>query len=454
MMKVRYAVMTALVLQLLFPAQSNGQGIQWTTGINWQQVKDKAKKENKYIFLDVYATWCVPCKEMDKRVYVKDSVGAFFNDKFISVKVQTDQTVNDDDEIKKWYNDAKFVQQENRIRSFPTFLFFSPQGTLVHKSSGLRSVRSFLNVAKKALTPGQVYIDPYAKYDKLVADYRAGKKDYSHMGYMIKSARELRDIKFAEHLTEEYVKYIEHAPRKQLYTKDVMNFLETSDVKSSSKTFSLFYPNGKKADKAAGVKGFSDRMVHRAVLYEIVLPFLGITGERRPVRVDGKPVGQVDTSEADWILLYKKINVKYPDKYAEKGVLNGKIFWYEDKENFPAYYASLFDKLDKYDFDSTGSSNTSYGAINSKCWFLFLGIDDKELISRAVKWMRSLVNRFPQDPAYLDTYANLLYKSGDKENAILWEEKALQWANEFEYERDIEEFAKILKKMKNNEATW
>lgn len=37
------------------------QGIQFAD-LTWQDALKKAKKENKIIFVDIYATWCGPCK--------------------------------------------------------------------------------------------------------------------------------------------------------------------------------------------------------------------------------------------------------------------------------------------------------------------------------------------------------------------------------------------------------
>src|ERR1044072_3274365 len=87
------------------PTTSNvtieGQGIKWTDSLTWQQIKEKAKKENKYIFVDCFTTWCRPCKKMDKDVYTNDSVGALLNEKFISVKVQMDATKADNEFTRK-----------------------------------------------------------------------------------------------------------------------------------------------------------------------------------------------------------------------------------------------------------------------------------------------------------------------------------------------------------------
>ena len=35
--------------------------------LTWQEAKDKARAEGKGIFVDVYTTWCAPCKKMAKK---------------------------------------------------------------------------------------------------------------------------------------------------------------------------------------------------------------------------------------------------------------------------------------------------------------------------------------------------------------------------------------------------
>ncbi|MBO9572570.1 MAG: DUF255 domain-containing protein, partial [Chitinophagaceae bacterium] len=146
------------LLPVVLSAQLSNTGIKWTSGLSLDQVKQRAKQENKYIFLDVFATWCGPCKEMDKYVYGNDTVGSFFNDQFISVKVQTDQTKSDDEEVKKWYGDAQSVSKQYRVLSLPTFIFLAPNGNVVHKVTGFHTVNRFIEEATIALQPGQAYV--------------------------------------------------------------------------------------------------------------------------------------------------------------------------------------------------------------------------------------------------------------------------------------------------------
>src|ERR1700760_3185564 len=110
---------------ICFPQESPSIGIQFDHKSSWEQIKEIAKKEGKYIFVDCFATWCGPCKEMDKSIYPLQIVGDSVNRHFISVKVQIDTSKNDDEYTKSWYRQAKYLADLYHVNSLPTFLFFS-----------------------------------------------------------------------------------------------------------------------------------------------------------------------------------------------------------------------------------------------------------------------------------------------------------------------------------------
>src|SRR5580658_3781664 len=90
-----------------FLCMAQSSGIVFKNDLTWEQVLQKAKTENKYIFVDCYASWCGPCKWMDRNVYVNDTVGKLVNDKFISVKIQMDTAKTDSEVVKNWYSTAQ-----------------------------------------------------------------------------------------------------------------------------------------------------------------------------------------------------------------------------------------------------------------------------------------------------------------------------------------------------------
>ena len=85
--------------------------IQFENKLTWQQIQAAARQENKFIFVDCYATWCTPCKMMDRDIYSSEKVGDYMNSNFISIKIQIDTTTHDNDDIRNMYFDAHMINQ-------------------------------------------------------------------------------------------------------------------------------------------------------------------------------------------------------------------------------------------------------------------------------------------------------------------------------------------------------
>ncbi len=69
---------------------SQEEGMHFAQGMSWQQILAKAKKENKYIFVDCYTTWCGPCKFMAKNIFPLKETGDAVNPHYICVGIQID----------------------------------------------------------------------------------------------------------------------------------------------------------------------------------------------------------------------------------------------------------------------------------------------------------------------------------------------------------------------------
>lgn len=113
------------------------EGIQFFTG-TWQQVLDKAREENKYIFLDGYASWCGPCKMMKHKTFTDKAVGKFYNKHFISIAI--------DMEI----GEGIVLADKFGIEAYPTLIYFKPDGKLIGKAMGFRKAKEFLEIGEQA----------------------------------------------------------------------------------------------------------------------------------------------------------------------------------------------------------------------------------------------------------------------------------------------------------------
>ena len=83
-----------------------------------------AKKEKKPIFIDFYTQWCGPCLNMAENIFTLGSVGNFYNDHFVCLKI--DAETGEGVELAKKYE----------VASFPTFVFVNPGNFPFHRSFG------------------------------------------------------------------------------------------------------------------------------------------------------------------------------------------------------------------------------------------------------------------------------------------------------------------------------
>src|SRR5579864_9669023 len=85
-MKNFLLTLSAVSIYMFCFSQSNG--MHFEEGMSWQQVLAKAKKENKYIFVDCYTTWCGPCKYMSKEIFPLKETGDAVNPHYICIGIQ------------------------------------------------------------------------------------------------------------------------------------------------------------------------------------------------------------------------------------------------------------------------------------------------------------------------------------------------------------------------------
>jgi len=124
-----------LSLCFLIAIFANAQG---KKGINFQKVsletaKQIAKKENKLIFIDIYTTWCGPCKLMQKNTFTDAKVGDFFNKNFVNLAIDAEK-------------EGVALAKEFKIVNFPSFLFLDASGKLVQYDFGYYNAEQFSSI--------------------------------------------------------------------------------------------------------------------------------------------------------------------------------------------------------------------------------------------------------------------------------------------------------------------
>ena len=82
-----------LIFACIYAIHLNAQnaGINFLHGTTWAEAVAKAKAENKLIFIDFYTQWCGPCLNMAQTVFSLPTVGYYYNQTFINLKIDAEE---------------------------------------------------------------------------------------------------------------------------------------------------------------------------------------------------------------------------------------------------------------------------------------------------------------------------------------------------------------------------
>lgn len=101
--------------------------------VGFNEAQTRARSSNKPVFLDVYAEWCAPCKEMDRSVFPDDSVTDVLSKKYELARVNLDDPIWGDSLRKRF-----------QLRAIPTYIVLTPGGREVKRHVGYFEKSSFI----------------------------------------------------------------------------------------------------------------------------------------------------------------------------------------------------------------------------------------------------------------------------------------------------------------------
>lgn len=410
---MKHFVWLLLSISLLGNAQKTG--IQFEKDKTWKQILAKAASEKKNIMIDCFATWCGPCKYMSNTVFPQAEAGSFYNTNFINVKVQMDETEADDAYVKSWYATAKEMGEKYKVDAYPTYLFLSSNGELVHKFVGATDAAGFVAKGKAAL-------DPNKQFFTLQKKYNAGNREAVFLKAFASAADEAGESDLANEVANHYL-----ATQKDLLTKENLEFILQYTTTSTTKGFDVLQKNTAKADAVVGEYKAS-RLVIAIITNEEIFSNI--------------KKGYVPTA-TDWGNYEKKVTAKYPTHSVE-AIMKAKIIVYKFYKNWTSFLEVVFPYMEKFGIKEDAA------VLNDYSFNVFEHSGNTTHLNKALEWSkRSLVKE--QTAAYLDTYANILYRLGKKTEAIEWQTKAVNAANDAD---EKEQYQDILNKMKKGEKTW
>lgn len=223
-----------LSLLLVISLKITAQGIEFFEG-TWDQVLQKAKAENKPIFVDAYAKWCGPCKAMSKTVFPDQEVGKFFNKNFISVKYDMEEDM------------GRAFGKVFPVSAYPTLFFIDQDGKLLKRIVGARKADQLIQEGKMVLLAND-------RSKNFEADYAAGKRDYDFMLQYVKALAS--SGKSATKVANEYL-----ASNPKISKEQRLRFLFEASTDADSKIFEEMVSQKNEILKMYSTEEFDERVI-------------------------------------------------------------------------------------------------------------------------------------------------------------------------------------------------
>lgn len=313
----------------------------------WDEIKAKAKKAKKMIFVDAYTTWCGPCKWLSANVFTDKAVGEHHNAQYINYKLDMEKGEG-----------PKFAQDFG-VAAYPTLLYFNKDGELAHRLVGALPADQFLVKTKEATEPNKQYYTLLKKYEK-------GERKVDFLRNIAQAA-ESAGIDNAGQILKEYLKVL---PKKDWEKPENLKFIGMAATSFDSEEFKVFEKNKDKMtteEFQTVIFGLLDKEMNNVVKSRDVakmkemqakitkyLPEQAPTLNKNVEKYFNQAIGNTSNiaESEDWSELNEAAWKAY-EKETDKGKLEQALGWakksIEIEENFynTDTYAHLAHKLGK-----------------------------------------------------------------------------------------------------------
>jgi len=368
-------IILSLVALFVF-TNAFSQGIEFEYG-SFLEALAKAKKENKLVFVDCYTTWCGPCKYLAKKVFTQKKVGDFFNKNFVNVKMDMESEA------------GKPLMGRYQVSAFPTLLWLDGDGNIQHKTMGAGDANSLIATATLAL-------DTENNWSALDKRFKKGERSSEFMQkYIMTSSKAGIDVKEATNIY-----FSSKKPEDLINSGDAE--LITNTIKSTTNPIYYFVLKNKAKFYAVADKGRVDQFLEYTMIGE--LGQLARKGDMDAFNLKKNELIALDKEVGTKVVAFMDMNMLRRDPDQKK------------------FYQAMADYAVKYDFDNSEN-------LNRYAWGIAEAKEDlgQELLSTALKMAKRSVE-LNANFANIDTYAFLLNKVGQKEEAKVQAKKSVALA--------------------------
>ncbi|MCR8557016.1 thioredoxin family protein [Mucilaginibacter sp. BJC16-A38] len=106
---------------------------------SFDEALKQGRLQNKYIFVDAYATWCGPCKMLKARTFADSKAAEFYNKTFVNVSIDMEK------------GQGPQLARQWQLTAYPTLIIFDPKGKPVLGSVGYIGASDLIKFGQQAL---------------------------------------------------------------------------------------------------------------------------------------------------------------------------------------------------------------------------------------------------------------------------------------------------------------
>ncbi len=137
-----------LLLAVLAIGYMSAQEIKWVT---LEKAVELQKKDPKKIMMDVYTSWCGPCKLLDKRTFHNKDVIKYVNENYYAVKFNAEgnekvnykgkvyANPNYNPSLANRRNSAHELSRYLQVQAYPTIVFLDEKGDVIAPIKGFQT---------------------------------------------------------------------------------------------------------------------------------------------------------------------------------------------------------------------------------------------------------------------------------------------------------------------------
>lgn len=362
----------------------------------FKEILAKAKREKKLVFMDAYASWCGPCKLMEKNIFPLPAVKAYYNANFINARFDMEK------------GEGRDIAMKYQVRSYPSYLFLNGDGEVVMKNYGYMGEEDFIAIAKEANNPLLANGNPKELFEK-------GESDPSFLLNMMRQNAQT-DYELAKKVSERYFK----GKKDQQLTRDDIGMLLYFVKSPSDANYQVF-----KDRKEAIVKEMSEDIYNK---FDVNIKIS---------KVMESSLNQ-NTGVIDDEYFYKNAIPLVGKAEAERALNQMKVIYYPNVGNYKEYeQAALFYYKNANDFDSE--------ELLKAAWIFSEYIDDKTSLKKAEEWAEKSVMK-AENAENTFILAKIYDKTGKKANAKTYAEMSKNLAEQ--QGKDSSAATQLLQKLK------